>query len=342
MDGRILTRGRTLGGYELLRTADVETLTVTVLMGGPGSERDVSLDSGRAVARALRAKGHHVIEGDISLADLSSLDHTGVDVVFPALHGPFGEGGQLQDILESRGICFVGSNAASSRLAMDKHRAKQAFAAAGLLTPTGVLIETDRTQAGIATPSLTADHHKQIDKALSELDLPCVIKPNREGSSIGVVIAATADEAHHAAQDILLSYGECLIEQNIIGRELTVGILGGATLPMIELRTTRPFYDYQAKYQDTTTEYIFKIDMPRRQLVAIQRQAQKAFSTLGCSDFGRVDLIVDQQGRGYILEVNTIPGFTEHSLLPKAAKRAQMSMGQLCEQIVLMAHRRPI
>jgi len=305
------------------------------------------------VAEALTDRGCRVIQADITPDDLTALDRPEVhgrdSVVFPVLHGTFGEDGQLQQILEERGIVYAGSDAASSRLAMDKHRAKHPFRRAGLLTPDSVLIPrankpqpAQSEQSPSAGSDPPADDDKIVDKALLELGLPCVVKPNCQGSSIGVVIAATADEARGAVKDTLLSYGDCLIEQYIAGRELTVGILAGRALAVLEIRTQRRFYDYQAKYADDSTEYIFDMGLEADQLMGIQAQALTAFAALQCRDFGRVDLMLDDKGRSFFLEVNTIPGFTSHSLLPKAAQKEGLGMGQMCEEIVRMAHSRPM
>ncbi|MBN1436664.1 MAG: D-alanine--D-alanine ligase [Sedimentisphaerales bacterium] len=334
MEGKIINRRRSSTSYDVVQSQQNNTLTITVLMGGPSEEREVSLNSGQAVCEALASSGHEVLPADIAPDDLSALDCDGVDVVFPVLHGRFGEDGQLQSIMEQRGLRFAGSDSYSSCLAMDKYRAKAAFRAAGLLTPTAALIRGQTDQI--------SDRHDMISKALEKTGLPCVVKPNSQGSSIGVLIAENEHVAHESAEVTLARYGDCLIESYIRGREITVGILNSTALPIIEVRSGHRFYDYQAKYQDNHTEYNFDIDLKPRQLVAVRRQAMRAFAVLGCRDFGRVDMMVDEDGNGYLLEINTIPGFTSHSLLPKAAQRTGMSMRQMCDQIVQMAYRRPI
>ena len=326
-----------------------EKLTIAVLMGGPGSERQVSLASGAAVAEALAGQGHRVLRAELGAEDLTSLDQDGAEVMFVALHGQFGEGGQLQQILKSRGMRYTGSGPRSSRLAMDKHRAKKVFTQAGLLAPNGVLIAAPPSvqalrSGGRPAGKLHSATQRKITQAISQIGLPCVVKPNIEGSSVGVVIAQTAEQAEAAAAENLFRHGDCLIEQYIRGRELTVGILAGQALPVIEVRTRRQFYDYQAKYDDDDTEYIVEgdLDLGLGQLRGIQKQALRAFGALGCRDFARVDLILDELGRPFFLEVNTIPGFTSHSLLPKAAAAAGVTMGQMCEQIAQIAWQRPI
>ena len=311
-------------------------LTVVVLAGGPSAEREVSLASGKMVAGALAHQGHTARTADIGPEDWSALDDD-FDVVFPALHGTFGEDGQLQHALEQRGIAYAGSDSVSSALAMDKYAAKQQFVKAGLLTPDSVLIKADGASPAGHTPRSVA---RQVEQALRQIALPCVVKPNCQGSSLGVVLADDAATARQAVAETIARYGDCLIEQLIVGRELTVGILGPRPLPVLEVRTDRPFYDYQAKYADDRTDYFFDIDLPPEQLRSIQADGQRAFRALRCRDFGRVDMILDAPGGDYILEVNTIPGFTDHSLLPKAAGRAGLSMAQMCDQIVRMAHAR--
>jgi len=308
-----------------------ETFSILVLRGGPSAEREVSLSSGQAVAAALKARGHVVYESDIGPDDLAVLDRIHVDVVFPVLHGTFGEDGQLQAILEKRGLRYVGSNAASSRLAMDKWLSKQAVEGAGVLTAEGVLLEAGK---GAGT--------NEIERAIGRVGIPCVAKPNCQGSSIGVVIGRTKLEAWEGIERSLEDYGDCLVEKFIAGRELTVGILGDKTLPILEIKPAEGFYDYQAKYVSDNTEYSFETGLPLELTKQIQDQARRAFMALGCRDLGRVDFILDGQGRSYFLEVNTLPGFTSHSLVPKAAGRIGLSFEEMCEEIVRMSLARPI
>jgi len=316
---------------------DSNKLTVLVLRGGPSAEREVSFAGGKAVAAALRKAGHTVIEADIAPDDLSALDNHQFEVVFPVLHGTFGEDGELQEILEKRNIIFAGSDSISSRLAMDKYQAKAAFTAADLRTPVAALIRKDRPNK-IEQRELDLE----IERTLKWVGFPCVIKPNCQGSSVGVMIAQDDKDAAQAIRQLLSEYGDCLIEQFIEGRELTVGILGAQTLPLLEIRPQQPFYDYQAKYLDDHTEYLFEMGLAETVRKKVQTEAKKAFEALGCRDFGRVDFLMDRQGRSYLLEINTIPGFTDHSLLPKAAGRVGIDMAQLCDKIVQMAWQRSI
>ena len=314
-----------------MSSASAEKFGVLVLAGGPSAEREVSLASGAAVAQALTECGHHVRCGDIDPQDLSALDGDDYQVVFPVLHGAFGEDGQLQYILDKRRIPYVGSDAASSYLAMDKYYSKHAFIEAGLDTGKSILIEHKRL--GKVTVS-------EITKAVEFVGTPCVVKPNCQGSSLGVVIARENQVAQCAVPDMLARYGDCLVEEFIPGWELTVGILDGQALPMIEITTGREFYDYDAKYLDDDTQYLFDTHLSQEQLHQVSQDAQRAFAALGCRDYGRVDMILEPSGRDCILEVNTIPGFTSHSLVPKAAARNGMTLGQMCERIISLALQR--
>ncbi len=298
----------------------ISTRDITVLLGGPSEEREVSLNSGRAVASALRRCGHRVTTSDISPDDLSALGRS-ADLVFIALHGAFGEDGQLQAILEERRIPYVGSNSAASRLAMDKAASKRRF-----------------TDCGIPTPAYKVVHASQINQAVNCWTLPTVLKPVDQGSSVDTMIARDAFGFQSALEQVVRKYGSCLIEEYIKGPELTVSILGDDALPVCEIRTPREFYDYKAKYIEDTTEYLFDLDLPESLLSEVQRLSLEAHRALGCRDFSRVDWMVDEaSGRPYVLEVNTIPGFTDHSLLPKAAERVGISFDQLCQRIIEMA-----
>lgn len=296
------------------------TLDITVLMGGPSAEREVSLNSGKAVADALRRRGHRVNCCDISPGDLSALDKP-ADLIFIALHGTFGEDGQLQTILANRGMAYVGSDAASSRLAMDKVESKKRFVAAGIATPAWKII----TQ-------------QQLNHQMNSWRLPTVIKPVDQGSSVDTFIARDAYGFQAAMERVVVKYGRCLIEDYIAGPELTVGILGNTALPVCEIRTTREYYDYAAKYLDDATEYLFDLDLPADLLQTVRALSIEAHHALGCRDFSRVDWMVDAKThQPYILELNTIPGFTDHSLLPKAAARANIGFDQLCQKIIEQA-----
>jgi D-alanine-D-alanine ligase len=301
------------------------TINIIVLRGGPSAERSVSLASGGAVADACRRLGYSVTESDIGPSDLERLDEK-VDVVFPVLHGPFGEDGHLQAILEQRGISYVGSGPAASGLAMDKSACKLKWQEAGLPT----------------APWITVDSSKPLRGLPQQLSLPVVVKPLSEGSSIGVSICETIEGLQAEVTKAVETYGQVMIEQRLAGPELTVGILGDSALPIIQVQPAKGFYDFEAKYSRNDTAYRFDPEIDQAAYGFIQELALRAFRVLGCRDFGRVDVIVDEKDGPQLLEINTIPGFTAHSLLPKAAAQTGIGFDQLVERLVQMALGRKI
>jgi D-alanine-D-alanine ligase len=301
----------------------LKKLAITVLSGGPSGEREVSLESGRAVGEALESLGHDVHLSDIGPDNLSALARQ-VDCVFIALHGRFGEDGQVQRILERRGLTYCGSGPEACALAMNKDRAKARFAELGLPTP----------RYAVATA-------ETIEEALGSWSLPVVVKPVLEGSSLNCHIVRDAGQFRPAVEQVVEGYGECLIEDYIPGREITVGILGESALAPLEIRTPREFYDYEAKYVDENTEYSFDVDLPSDLLERVAAMSLGAHRGLGCRDFSRVDWRVDPDRlEPYLLEVNVIPGLTSHSLVPKAAAHSGLSMPLLCQCLVDMAMKR--
>ncbi len=305
------------------------SLAVTVLMGGPSGERKVSLQSGAAVADALRKAGHDVTTADISPEDLSALDHQPLDVVFPALHGAFGEDGKLQEILEARGITYVGSDPAASALAMDKAAAKKRFEAEGL-----------------PTPPFTVFPHKPntvaLDHVLGQMGFPLVVKPVADGSSINVTIAHGPRELQAGMLACMMHAKAVLLEKYVRGREFTVGVLGDETLPVIELVVDdeHEFYDYDAKYDSDGTQYLKADGLSIETMIRIRALALAAHRALGCRDLSRVDIMLDERNMPWLLEVNTIPGFTSHSLVPKAAAHAGIDFPDFCDRLVRMALKR--
>ena len=293
-------------------------------MGGIGEERDISIQSGKCVQQALKEAGLNVVAADIAPDNLDILDDAGIDVFFIALHGKFGEDGRLQQILEDRSLVYTGSGPQASRLAFDKLAAKERFTKAGVTTPRAIKLDAHE-EAG------------ETERQVLQLSDRFVIKPIRQGSTIGVSIVNDPGSAVAAAQHCHGEFGDCMIEEFIPGREITVGILKGRALPIIEIRSKTGFYDYQAKYHDEHTEYLFDtIDNPEL-AEGIQAAAIRCFEALRCRHFARVDFILGNDGEAYALEVNTIPGMTAHSLLPKAASREGISMSDLCVTIVEMA-----
>ncbi len=296
-------------------------LDILVLSGGVGPEREVSLESGRAAHAALARLGHRATLSDIAPTDLSVLD-TAPDFVFIALHGEFGEDGSLQQELDARGLRYNGSGAAASRLAMNKVHAKQRFQAEGIPTPAFEVVS--RTDASV-----------DAYRGPCRVSAPAMVKPPASGSSVDTTLARSADALSKQTAMVAKKYGEALVEQYIAGRELTVGVLGDRALPVCEIRTKREFYDYQAKYVDNDTEYLFDVDLPGSVIEQVQALSIAAHRALGCRAFSRVDWMVENGTMSpFALEVNTIPGFTSHSLLPKAAARIGLSFDQLCQRMI--------
>ncbi|MCP4375247.1 MAG: D-alanine--D-alanine ligase [bacterium] len=304
------------------------TLDITVLMGGPSSEREVSLLSGEAVAGALEFSGHHVLRADISRQDLTALDREGIDVVFIALHGDFGESGEVQALCEQRGLRYIGSNERASRLGMDKAATKQIFKRAGIPTPDWMIVEE------VHTP-------QEIARWLEELPLPVVLKPVDGGSSVDITIATDPKVRDEALDDLVDKYSRVMIERYLPGREFTVGIVGNSALPLVEIVPDGDFYDYHAKYDDdASTRYVFDHGLDEQIVRRMSEDALNAHRILGCRDVSRVDFILDPDGIPNVLEINTIPGFTSHSLIPKAAAEASISFPRLVDAIVAMAMNR--
>lgn len=301
--------------------------TVAVLAGGVGEERQVSLQSGRTVSEALQKTGLNVLLSDVRPDDLSILDYPEVDLFFLILHGQFGEDGQLQRILEDKQLIYTGSDSTASRLAFDKRAAKSRFQERGIPTAPAVYFQPE-------------EGDRELLAAVEELGAKrFVVKPLCQGSSVGIQIVDTPQAAVEAARACFCQYGDCMIERFIQGREITVGIVDQIVLPVIEIRPKQDFYNYQAKYVDEHTEFLFDTFSDARQVELFQKTAIDSFQALGCRHFGRVDMIVDGDGKPYVLEVNTLPGFTSHSLLPMAAARAGMDHTQLCLKILETAWR---
>ena len=302
------------------------TLTIGVLMGGASRERPVSLESGRAVAEALESLGHDVRPADVRPGDVTAGLVRDLDVVFLALHGQWGEDGGVQGELDALGVCYTGSGPEASRLAMDKVAAKTRFSDEGVPTPAFRLIERG--------------DEAMLAEAMESIGPDLVVKPVAEGSSIDVYMVASLGALGSAVEEVWARDEPALIERRIAGREFTVGILGTSPLPTIEIRTPGGWYDYAFKYESDKTEYIFDHGLAPDVEDRLVEAALSAHLVLGCRDFSRVDMIVTPEGEPEVLEVNTIPGFTSHSLVPKAAARAGLAFERLCERIVVMARER--
>jgi len=297
-------------------------LTIVVLSGGESAERSISLESGAAVSAALAERGHNVIDVDTAETDLTTYDFSGVDGVFIALHGMFGEDGKVQRILEAAGVPYTGSDPTACELSFHKSAAKERFFQNYVATPPYVLIHEGDTAARI------------MQKARS-LGFPLVVKPDAQGSSLGVTVVESPDELADALPRCfhLESFG--LLESAVVGSEWTVGIFDEVTLPVIQIRSQREFYDYQAKYADDDTEFLFEFDVPSDVISSISQAARNAYKALKMRSVARVDVMLDKYQRPWVLEVNSVPGFTSHSLIPKAAARIGISLGELCEQMVV-------
>ncbi len=335
-------------------------MRIAVLLGGVSVERDVSFASGRGVVNALREAGHEVVPIDPALGknqpanpnDLllqsvstvppsleelarlspraliecvhSSLFDT-IDLVFIALHGTWGEDGTIQALLDMRGIKYTGSGVLASALAMDKAMSKVMFQHVGVLTPDWFLF----------------NQHTAWDVVQGEalrIGTPIVVKPNDGGSTVGLsIVQYTGKDLEAAVKEAKLYSNSILLEKYIEGREVTVSIVGNDVLPMIEIRPKDGFYDYKHKYTKGMTEYICPAGLPENITAYISEQALLAFRSLGCTGFGRVDFRLNDDGDAYCLEVNTIPGMTGTSLVPKAAAAAGWSFSTLCERIVHLA-----
>ncbi|HWM41496.1 MAG TPA: D-alanine--D-alanine ligase [Burkholderiales bacterium] len=291
---------------------------VAVLLGGKSAEREVSLKSGGMVLAALRKKGVDAHPFDPKEKDVQDLVKERFARVFIALHGRFGEDGTVQGVLEWLGIPYTGSGVLASALAMDKVRTKRLWAAEGLPTAPYAVLDQKTNLGGVA----------------KQLGLPLFVKPASEGSSVGmskVRAASGLDEAYALA----VNYDPVVIAEKFIdGPELTVAIVGERVLPIIRIETPREFYDYEAKYIANDTRYLIPCGVPEKQEKELQALCLKAFRALGCRGWGRVDLMLDKRGRPFLLEVNTSPGMTDHSLVPMAARAVGISYEDLCVTVL--------
>jgi D-alanine-D-alanine ligase len=296
---------------------------VGVLMGGLSREREISLKTGKAIQKALAEKGYQVCPMDVGHDIGEILVKKKIEVAFIALHGKFGEDGTIQGMLELMRIPYTGSGVLASALALHKIMSKKIF-----------LYEK------IPTPCFEVLHRREIekdpDRSIS-FPLPYVVKPSREGSTIGISIVRREEERLGALQEAGKYDEEILVEVFMKGKEITVGILGDIPLPVIEIVPKSGFYDYHSKYTKGETEYIIPARIPRERYLFAQEMGLRAFQTLGCSDFARVDMMTDEEGNPYVIDVNTMPGMTETSLLPKAASYAGIAFEDLVERILLGA-----
>jgi len=296
---------------------------IAVLMGGPGSERDVSLATGRGVSKALRSLGAEVV--DVDVRDEKFALPKDVDLAFVTIHGTFGEDGQLQQILEERGVPYTGDGVEASRAAFDKILSKEKFREHDVVTPEWEVIEVGQRPT---------------------ISVPLVVKPARQGSTVGVVIVKNASELDSAMAEAGKYDQKLLIEKFVSGLELTLGVLGDQALPILEIIPKGGFYDFNNKYPFLNpqagggAEHVCPAAIDPDKTKQIQEQALHAFRALGLVVYGRVDVLLPDSGEAVVLEVNTIPGMTEASLLPEAAAAAGINYLDLCTRIIALSRTR--
>lgn len=294
-----------------------EKLILTVMLGGPSAEREVSLRSGAAVARALRSLGHTVHELDPKTPDWHLPPHT--DAVFLALHGTYGEDGTVQAQLDQLGVPYTGCGPEASRLAFDKVMTKRRCLESNVPTARFEVFENPKSPWPMGWQP------------------PVILKPVRQGSSVGLQFVDRVEEFAAALMESLRHDTEVLMEERIVGRETTVGILGSEALPVVEVRPKQGSYDYTNKYTVGATEYFCPAEFDATTTTRIQEAALGAFRAIGGRDYSRVDVMVKANGDPVVLEVNTLPGMTETSLLPKAAAAAGIGYAELCQRMVDLA-----
>jgi len=297
-----------------------EKLKITVMLGGPSAEREVSLRSGASVIDALRSRGHEVWELDPRGPDWEL--PAGTQAVFLALHGTYGEDGTVQSELEQLGVPYTGCDAAASRIAFDKALTKERCLAAGVPTARHVLVSAANTPWPRGW------------------NPPVVIKPVRQGSSVGLQFVERVAEWPKALIEALRYDTQVLVEEKIVGRETTVGILNGTALPVVEIRPKAGAYDYRNKYTVGATEYLCPAPLDEATTRRVQAAGLDAFHAVGARDYARVDVMVRANGEPVVLEINTLPGMTETSLLPKAAAATGIAYADLCERMVKLALKR--
>jgi D-alanine-D-alanine ligase len=291
---------------------------VAVMMGGISAEREVSLKSGHAVLQGLLARGVNAVGIDVGINPLDPLLNGHYDRVFNIMHGRGGEDGVLQGALEALGIPYTGSGVLASALSMDKLRTKLCWLGAGLPTPRWMLLES------------AAD----LDRCAAALGFPVIVKPSEEGSSIGMSRAESRVELETAWQQASQFNCRVFAETWITGKEYTAAVLGGQALPMIRLETPHVFYDYDAKYRAESTRYHCPCGLPAEREAQLQELVLKACECIGVEGWGRVDLLVDESGQPWLIEVNTVPGMTDHSLVPMAARAAGIDFDELVWRIL--------
>ncbi|WP_270829517.1 D-alanine--D-alanine ligase [Escherichia fergusonii] len=301
---------------------------IAVLLGGTSAEREVSLNSGAAVLAGLREGGVDAYPVDPKDVDVAQLKSMGFQKVFIALHGRGGEDGTLQGMLELLGLPYTGSGVMASAISMDKLRSKLLWQGAGLPVAPWVAITRTEFEKGLSN---------EVVKQISALGLPLIVKPSREGSSVGMSKVVAENSVENALKFAFQHDDEVLVEKWLSGPEFTVAILGEEILPSIRIQPAGTFYDYEAKYLSDETQYFCPSGLEAEQESILKSLVQKAWTTLGCKGWGRIDVMLDDDGQFYLLEANTSPGMTSHSLVPMAARQAGMSFSQLVVRILELA-----
>ena len=303
-------------------------LKIAVLYGGVSKEREVSISSSKGIIDALKKNGHDVVAIDFHPERLHEIIELKVDLVFIALHGKFGEDGSIQGLLDMLNIPYVGSGVLASALAMDKYKAKQLFESVNIPTAKGKLYRIMDT----------TDVTEIVEDIVNNFSVPFVIKPNREGSTVGLTIVKKHDEINEAIERATESDEYILVEQFIKGKELTVPVLGKmneeTALPIIEIIPKNELYDYESKYSEGGSEHIIPARISDELTEQIQNYAVRAHQALGCETYSRADFLLTDDGKPYILEVNTLPGMTPTSLFPDSAKAVNMSYEEMVEKLV--------
>ena len=301
---------------------------IAVLLGGTSAEREVSLNSGAAVLAGLREAGVDAHAVDPKETDVTQLKNMGFKKAFIALHGRGGEDGTLQGLLELISLPYTGSGVMASAISMDKLRSKLLWQGAGLPVAPWVAITSDMFENGLSAEVLAQ---------VAELGLPLIVKPSREGSSVGMSKVTESDKLADALSQAFQHDDEVLVEKWLSGPEFTVAVLGEEILPSVRIQPAGTFYDYKAKYLSDETKYFCPGCEEAGQEAAMQSLVLKAWKVLGCRGWGRIDVMQDNGGQYYLLEANTSPGMTSHSLVPMAARQAGMSFSQLVVRILDLA-----
>ncbi len=294
-------------------------MRIALLFGGTSAERDVSLKSGAAVEAALKSREHYVTCFDPADTNLNQVDWTQFDLVFLALHGAFGEDGSVQSILENANIPFTGSSAAVSRLAFSKSATKNRLIERGIPTPEYVLLSQ-------------ADRREEIEKAVDRIGFPLVVKPDAQGSSLGVALVHSTSDLNAALSKCFELDERAILERAIIGSEWTIGWLDDQRFPLVKIESDRLFFDHQAKYYDDKTRFLLEFALAPGVHNQIKSCAEQTRTALGTRGLSRLDVMLDQNQKPWVLEMNTIPGMTDKSLAPLAAKKMGWSFEELCDR----------